>query len=70
MQLDAVFASEIMCTDVVNVRRWKHRSKMVDFKQRQLVDFNIVDCSGVTGCRFRNASANKISVARSLDLLS
>ena len=32
MQLDAVFASEIMWTDVLNVRRWKHRSKMIEIR--------------------------------------
>ena len=32
MQLDAVFASEIMWTDVLNVRRWKHLSKMIEIR--------------------------------------
>ena len=32
MQLDAVFASEIMWTDVLNVRRWKHWSKMIEIR--------------------------------------
>ena len=32
MQLEAVFASEIMWTDVLNVRRWKHRSKMIEIR--------------------------------------
>ena len=43
MQLDAVFASEIMWTDVLNVRRWKHRSKMIEIRIEAKIGAKTID---------------------------
>ena len=43
MQLDAVFASEVMWTDVLNVRRWKHRSKMIEIRIEAKIAAKTID---------------------------